>query len=639
MPSPVARKRITQTEVIPRTIEPPISKAVVGRFFQDNFRRFTGYTTIGTATWNAEPDGLSVVTPNPSADNGWNNLAYNTTFATTAEKSIISVTFIVGNSTDKGLGITSHSALSGYSPERSPVDVIAVFSPQDGLLRFISNHFTSGVKTEATSASRIAVAPGNVIQITLERNEFTFTAQATNLSQGNGVIQVSYSTVPLGFVNPTAGYVSLVANGCSAGTKVKNLSYYNLATKGVRVIHIGDSITLGRDVSNPAQRYTALLRAQAQEGWEIFPATGGSARDHSLCIPEYQALFATGSKYALIMLGRNAQVQSEYTALVNQLVAIGYVPILCRPIPANGGTTPQLIKDFGAWINTQYGSTYKVIDTWTPLKAAANDGLNATYDSGDGTHPNAAGMTLIANTIANAAPELFTSVPPVDQSTALLQRASSYWRFDDNQYLDAKGNRNLTLTGSGVTVGAPLANSGTGSASWAASATGYLSAGAFTLPDEFTIIMLVRPTADFTGNKWILSSYGSDSQRGFAIYRNNTASGTQIAMAHSLAGTTGVFTVTQTLAINTAGFVVMQYRKNSFIRIRLNAGAFSSNTLTGGIFQSNKPLVFGGIFNASGVFDTTQVWQGLIDGAGLWNEILTDSEINYLYNGGSFRQL
>jgi len=39
-----------------------------------------------------------------------------------------------------------------------------------------------------------------------------------------------------------------------------------------------------------------------------------------------------------------------------------------------------------------------VLDTFTPLKGAGTD-LGASYDSGDGTHPNATGNTAIANVI------------------------------------------------------------------------------------------------------------------------------------------------------------------------------------------------------------------------------------------------
>lgn len=81
--------------------------------------------------------------------------------------------------------------------------------------------------------------------------------------------------------------------------------------------------------------------------------------------------------------------------------------------------------------------------------------------------------------------------------------------------------------------------------------------------------------------------------------------------------------------VDTWYFISARHINGSRLEISVNGGPFNvSPTHTGGIFDSTAELAIGAFPNLA------QPWDGLIDEVGLWNRVLTNAEIEWLYNSG-----
>jgi len=82
-----------------------------------------------------------------------------------------------------------------------------------------------------------------------------------------------------------------------------------------------------------------------------------------------------------------ATTQTRYSTLVSHLRSLGATVVHQTPVADSGID----LSGLASWIVSNYGSVDVVSDIFTLTKDAGT-GLNATYDSGDGTHMNATGQ-------------------------------------------------------------------------------------------------------------------------------------------------------------------------------------------------------------------------------------------------------
>jgi hypothetical protein len=88
-------------------------------------------------------------------------------------------------------------------------------------------------------------------------------------------------------------------------------------------------------------------------------------------------------------------------------------------------TTRTLTSEYNAWINANavtYGAL--VADAWTALKDGTGD-LDATYDSGDGVHPNTLGHRRIAQSVSAKLQTFMRSLDGIVTTTASLNIVSN----------------------------------------------------------------------------------------------------------------------------------------------------------------------------------------------------------------------
>lgn len=218
--------------------------------------------------------------------------------------------------------------------------------------------------------------------------KFTFGAGSQRSLTTTMVLTATSYELPRLFVNPVVRMTTGVF-------ELNSLKVYAKYPKA-KFAFVGDSLTQGRFVTTFADGFPQLMRTQFPNG--VLVCGAPSAKVGDWLVPIY-SVTAMAPRYAFILLGTNdvttgvplATFQTNYTSLLNKLVAAGITPIIMT-IPPNGNSnTPS----FNTWLK---GLGYQYIDIYTTLYGSGNS-MNATYDSGDGIHPNTAGNLAIYNAI------------------------------------------------------------------------------------------------------------------------------------------------------------------------------------------------------------------------------------------------
>jgi len=257
--------------------------------------------------------------------------------------------------------------LTGYSPRRLGSSGVGLSSPATVVMRIALDG--------ASLVNRYAINGGAEIN-----NDMALTLTATSDELPRLFSDAGGITLRRGTFTVTAMKVTAPMS--------KNAPYFL----------VGDSITQGRHASTYADGWGMRLRTANPNKVVISAAPSATALEWSTRLD--MVLQATPRR-VFIMLGVNdigggatlSDFQTRMNSILSQLDAASIPAVLCAITPTNSAPTPS----FNAWM-AGLGRPY--IDTYTPL--ATGNALNATYSSGDGIHPNSAGMQVIANTVQAA---------------------------------------------------------------------------------------------------------------------------------------------------------------------------------------------------------------------------------------------
>lgn len=233
-------------------------------------------------------------------------------------------------------------------------------------------------------------SPGDVIQCYIEQNnQFITIGKKTN--NGSWFTQTFDTTFYNISTNNLPNICTPFLMNVNCNMKFTNIYVSSTENKNVERLCIGDSITQGAYAGSYAGIFGNLISASINAGGAEF------TQDTLNKMPE---LIMINPRKAFLLIGLNdrangvssATWQANIVSIVNQLEAAGITVI--KLLYAGFGSYSI---DVNAFITATYPTSY--IDTCTPLESSSGV-LNAAYDSGD-SHPNAAGHTLIANTILN----------------------------------------------------------------------------------------------------------------------------------------------------------------------------------------------------------------------------------------------
>lgn len=256
--------------------------------------------------------------------------------------------------------------------------------------------FRRNIELVATGDS-FTFSIGDRIKIRFVKSDLTYTAYVSNLTTGSAEINCAHTVLSSTTTNATnvPGQFHIATIG---GTQ--DWEYFRISStekKNVDYGFVGDSITY----TYSSDTFAGAWQRSLMSNYPLRTYTNlASPSAVTISVGLQEALLVNARTY-IIMVGGNdvangdpqATIEDNYHIVRNTLASNGARIIHCKATPRDA-TNMTTFNTFLDTMTTIYGDL--VINTFTPL--ASGTTLAAAYDA-DGTHPNQAGHTLIANTV------------------------------------------------------------------------------------------------------------------------------------------------------------------------------------------------------------------------------------------------
>jgi lysophospholipase L1-like esterase len=348
---------------------------------------------VASGAWTVS-NGLT-----PPAAGGWGVKALNGTYSSIVKRS--QYWRIKINSTDTIAGLAA-------SPPENSGGAALLIDGVAGKLRLYSWDDTGAAGTlRSETALPAALTVGREYILKLDKDGFNLTGTFKDT-----VTQASCTVTLDGAATYTMALGKCGALFISA-TTVPNfqwMEYLAPYPRKCRALIIGDSIGEGAYLGSASPTWMAQIATArstqndiviaARAGDESPNFIGRKAFDWDIWLPQF----------AVIAMGTNDTNQSDWRmnvgALISKAVSLGAEPILCTQVPRTASQALRTAMNID--IRTGYFGRYRYIDMAIPV-SSGNLGVawSATYDFGDGVHPNAAGQNLMYAQAQIEAPYLF----------------------------------------------------------------------------------------------------------------------------------------------------------------------------------------------------------------------------------------
>lgn len=263
---------------------------------------------------------------------------------------------------------------------------------------------------QTPTANAITITAGHTYKLRAKRIKNVISIYAKNLNDntetsGSYTWPVSY---PQTAFLPNVGRLGFME---FRGTSNMNYEVSSCIINSDAIINpkttvIGNSIAAGTYIGvSIADRYFSQVWGVTNTKYNLMASAGLKIA----VLDTYKAeILNYKPKYVFMIVGVNDHLtdhtafQVSYESVLDYYIANEITVVVGKVCPTNNSDI--------RWINTIIDTicnvrSIKVVDTFTPLVSGAS-GLNAAYDCGDHLHLNAAGHTVIANTILAVAPEL-----------------------------------------------------------------------------------------------------------------------------------------------------------------------------------------------------------------------------------------
>jgi lysophospholipase L1-like esterase len=377
----------------------------IGNILTTNFSSLTGWTDTSTnATFTPSGGGLLMSGGNEST---WVDdiITYNYAFGFEEYEFIME--FVMTTAGSIALGMESVQKIStggGNGLNRSFYGHCSVSGGNyyAGVVTFQEGKYSVAYVGNQSAGS--AISNGDSMRITFTRSDYNnYVCFIQNITKGTtqtATYRQSYPTILVPNVIGRPGLHAMAGAQTVTSYVVNSTSY-----KNVRAAFLGDSITQAYYVNGVTQgslRYAARTFSGSSKRYEV---NAGGNHGCAEILSAIESCKLLNPEFAIMMIGGNdvyagtstSVYYPQYTSIRNEMAANGstVVHLLATPRDATNMTT------FNAWISSTFASDI-VIDTFTPLKDGGT-GLATAYDL-DGTHPNQAGMQLIADTILSTFP-------------------------------------------------------------------------------------------------------------------------------------------------------------------------------------------------------------------------------------------
>lgn len=384
------------------------STAAVGSLFLDNFNRAapgSNYTTTATdVTFSQNSTFLRSARATTGGFANYIQLLYpSSTQGFSGEVYTLRVRYrIVTTSVGIAIGWKS---LSG----NNAVDFTAFMSTgASGYGTFYNNGTEVGSRT-----ATLATANGNQVELQFDRSVNAYTV-TVKLMDGSGNVTSSkastytFVTAPGGASAPGVSQLALYFVG---GTyDLEQLELTCGLSKYASIMFMGNSIMQWYQASAYYNRFATKTMANIPGSPPYLIIAGQGQRTTELLLNESEVLYLR-PKYIIMEILSNdigtgiatATWQANYSSLVEFFILNGIKPVLLYVVARNTfDFRPTTTGSPNKWISDTYGSDNRVriVDTYTPLKDPAGNGINAAY-SADGAHPNDLGEFLLTMAIRN----------------------------------------------------------------------------------------------------------------------------------------------------------------------------------------------------------------------------------------------
>lgn len=243
-------------------------------------------------------------------------------------------------------------------------------------------------------------------ELTMSRNGWIYTA--TNLTT-NTPYTSSY-LFPTASSPIIANCVKYQISNAGGSYSINSFKIESTQYKNIEFAILGDSISKWYYASTVNNRYFELIKSGSRLPLEFgnFSAPGLKTSDALLSMYE---VINVKPKYAMLLMGTNdagqgvsvATYQANMISVYNEFIKNNINVIICHCVPNNNVD----ITPYNAVLNsTNFPKAFIISSTFTDLKAAVGNGLDDTYNSGDGTHLNDLGNSRISTTIRTAIPHI-----------------------------------------------------------------------------------------------------------------------------------------------------------------------------------------------------------------------------------------
>jgi lysophospholipase L1-like esterase len=295
------------------------------------------------------------------------------------EKIVITVEFIL-NAAGNGLGIRKKTVNTWNIQDLEGVANLSTGKAE------IWNNNISTTTPLAVAGTSVAITIGSSYRYTLTIAKKTVTSSLSNLTAG------TTSSTTLETYRYNTSKIQILNFG---GTQeITAFKVERKSLKNADIICFGDSKTEGAGASDVAHRFTDLLATSLGRTVETWAGAGDRTVE---LINNVSYIVAAAPKKVIICMGRNdlasgvssAMWQTNLSTTRTSLINAGIQVIWLTYIPEPSQDQTSLVN----YINTTFGS-----DTRIDISSGWN---NSAMISGDGIHPNDAGHSYIASSLAS----------------------------------------------------------------------------------------------------------------------------------------------------------------------------------------------------------------------------------------------
>lgn len=261
--------------------------------------------------------------------------------------------------------------------------------------------------TGANNAFATSTAVTNAIddeyRLTLNYNNGVFTVTIQNLSESESVTGSVYTyTYSYPWSAADMSSSKMMIGHLAGECWVSNLKLTSTKLKNVDYLVLGDSMTMGYGTTALTDRW--LDEVEAANPLLTFTKSACINDEASTCVNKSAEIALINAKKAILFIGFNEVVNNGFTTARNSFISLTALLnsngisnenlIIINVPPYNGDAD---IDTFNTWLGSTY-TTSDIIDVNTEFNNGSGF-LSATYDAGDGVHPNDLGNTWISGEV------------------------------------------------------------------------------------------------------------------------------------------------------------------------------------------------------------------------------------------------